>query len=110
MELLIYVMNKVELLDQLLEDFSKESEFRATIIDSMGMAHMLKDTGYFFSLRDLLNQSQENSKTILMVVKKESVEKAVRIIENNVGDLTEPDTGVVFTLPISYSKGIVKNN
>ncbi len=45
-----------------------------------------------------------------MVVKKESVEKAVRIIENNVGDLTEPDTGVVFTLPISYSKGIVKNN
>lgn len=108
MELLIYVMNKVDLLDQLLEDFSKEPEFRATIIDSMGMAHMLKDTGYFLSLRNLLNQSQVNSKTILMAVQKESIEKAVRIIENNVGDLTEPDTGVVFTLPISYSKGLVK--
>lgn len=108
MELLIYIMNKVDLLDQLLEDFSKEPEFRATIIDSMGMAHMLKDTGYFLSLRNLLNQSQVNSKTILMAVDKESVEKAVRIIENIVGDLTEPDTGVVFTLPISYSKGLVK--
>ena len=108
MELLIYVMNKVDLLDQLLEDFSKEPEFRATIIDSMGMAHMLKDSGYFLSLRNLLNQSQVNSKTILMAVEKESVEKAVRIIENLVGDLTDPDTGVVFTVPISYSKGLVK--
>ena len=109
MELLFYVMNKVDLLDDLLEDFSKEPEFRATIIDSMGMAHMLKDSGYFFNLRDLLNQSQVNSKTIMMALEKESVEKAVSIIENVVGDLTEPDSGVVFTVPISYAKGIVKN-
>ena len=109
MELLFYVMNKVDLLDDLLEDFSKEPEFRATIIDSMGMAHMLKDSGYFFSLRDLLNQSQVNSKTIMMALERENVEKAVEIIENIVGDLTDPDTGVVFTVPISYAKGIVKN-
>ena len=108
MELLFYVMNKVDLLDDLLEDFSHEPEFRATIIDSMGMAHMLKDSGYFFSLRDLLNQSQVNSKTIMMALEKESIEKAVSIIEKNVGDLTEPDTGVVFCVPISYAKGLVK--
>ena len=109
MELLFYVMSNVDVLDDLLEDFSQEPGFRATIIDSMGMAHMLNDSGYFFGgLRDLLNQSQVNSKTIMMVLEKDSVQKAVSIIEKNVGDLTEPDTGVVFTVPISYAKGIVK--
>ena len=68
MQLLFFVMNKVDELDHLLEDFSKEPEFRATIIDSMGMAHMLKDSGYFLSLRNLLNQSQVNSKTIMMAL------------------------------------------
>ena len=108
MQLLFFVMNDVDKLDQLLEDLSQEPEFRATIYDSMGMAHMLKDTGTFFSLRTLLNQSQVNSKTIMMALEEESIEKAVRIIEENVGDLEDPDTGVVFTVPVSYSKGIVK--
>ena len=108
MQLLFFVMNDVDKLDQLLEDLSQEPEFRATIYDSMGMAHMLKDTGTFFSLRTLLNQSQVNSKTIMMALEEESIEKAVRIIEENVGDLEDPDTGVVFTVPVSYSKGIIK--
>lgn len=109
MELLVYVMNHVELLDDLLEDFSKEDNFRATIIDSMGMAHMLKDTNYFLSLRNLLNQSQVNSKTILMALNDQDIDKAINIIENVVGSLDDPDTGVVFTLPISHCKGLIKN-
>ena len=109
MELLVYVMNHVELLDDLLEYFSKEDNFRATIIDSMGMAHMLKDTNYFLSLRNLLNQSQVNSKTILMALNDQDIDKAINIIENVVGSLDDPDTGVVFTLPISHCKGLIKN-
>lgn len=108
MELLILILNKVECLDNLLEDFSKESDFRATLIDSTGMAHMLKDSNYFFGLRNLLNDSRVNSKTIFMALKKERVTKAIEIIEKNIGDLDNPDTGIVFTLPISYMKGMVK--
>lgn len=108
MELLIFVMNKVDLLDDLLVRFSKHSNFRATVIDSSGMAHILKENGMFFGLRDLLNNSQVNSKTILMALDKNDVMTAVEEIENVVGDLESPDTGVVFTVPISYMKGMVK--
>lgn len=101
MELLVYITNRIELLDDLLERLSKESNFRATLIDSMGMAHILKDSNYFLSLRSLLNKSQVNSKTIIMALNSEDVDKAIEIIECVVGDLNDPDTGVVFTLPIS---------
>lgn len=109
MELLFFVMNNVEKLDQLLKDFSNENKFRATIIDSTGMARLLADHDYLFgSLRALLNNSQVTSKTIFMVLDHEDIDHAVQIIERNVGDLDEPNTGVVFTVPVSYVKGIVK--
>ena len=99
MELLVFVMNKVDLLDELLMKFSE---------DSSGMAHILKDTNLFFGLRDLLNNSQVNSKTILMALDNKDIMTAVDIIESVVGNLENPDTGIVFTLPISYMKGMVK--
>ena len=109
MELLFFVMNQIDKLDQLLKDLSNEKKFSATIIDSAGMARLLADHDYLFgSLRALLNNSQVNSKTIFMVLNHEDGEHAVQIIEKNVGNLDEPNTGVVFTVPVSYVKGIVK--
>lgn len=109
MELLFFIMNQIDKLDQLLKDLSNEKKFSATIIDSAGMARLLADHDYLFgSLRALLNNSQVNSKTIFMVLNHEDVEHAVQIIEKNVGNLDEPNTGVVFTVPVSYVKGIVK--
>ncbi len=108
MELLVYIMNHVDLLDELLENFSQEPNFRATIIDSAGMAHMLKDSNAFLSLRNLLNQSQVNSKTILMALEESDIDRAIEIIESVVGSLDNPDTGVVFTLPISRAKDLTK--
>lgn len=107
MDLLVYIMNKVEFLDQLLEDFSKEEDFRATVVDCQGMARLLmdKDNDVLLSLRNLLNDSKVNNKMIFMALKHERVEKAIEIIENLVGDLDSPDTGIVFTLPISFIKG-----
>ena len=72
MELLFFVMNQIDKLDQLLKDLSNEKKFSATIIDSAGMARLLADHDYLF------------------------------------GSLREPNTGVVFTVPVSYVKGIVK--
>ena len=43
MELLIYVMNKTEKLDQLLHVFSENNLTGATIINSTGMMHKLYD-------------------------------------------------------------------
>lgn len=109
MELLFFVMNKIDLLDDLMRDLMDGGIRGATVVDSTGMAHMLNDHNYIFgSLRQLLNQSRSQSKTIFMVCRHEEIEKIVGIIENLVGSLDNPDTGVVFTVPVSYTKGFVK--
>lgn len=107
MELLVYIMNKTDYLDVLLKRFSKENDFRATVVDSQGMAHLLieRDNDVLFNLRHLLNNSNVNNKMIFMALEHERIERAVEIIEETVGSLENPDTGVVFSLPISYIKG-----
>lgn len=110
MKLLVLVLNKVELLDELLEGFAKERISGATILNSLGMAHELYQSGYeddsfLGSLRALLEPEHEESRTVFAVLKEEEVDKAIRVIEGVVGDLSQPDTGIVFTLPVDFIKG-----
>ena len=112
MELLIYVMNKTEKLDQLLHVFSENNLTGATIINSTGMMHKLYDDDVdsykFLSLRNFFDPERKESKTIMMVVSEEQVELVTKIIEGVVGDLNQCDNGIVFTVPVNFSKGLNK--
>ncbi|WP_458863608.1 P-II family nitrogen regulator [Acidaminobacterium chupaoyuni] len=111
MKLMVLILNRVELLDDLLEKFMKEGISGATILQSRGMAHQLfsnasEDPGFLGSLKALLDPEREENLTILTVVKDEMVAHAVEVIEDVVGDLKRPDTGIVFTVPVDFMKGI----
>ena len=111
MKLLVFVLNKVEYLDELLEAFAAEKIGGATIFHSLGMAHELYHAGheedsFLGSLRAFLDPDREESRTIFTVVEDDQVEKTVGVIESIVGDLSRPDTGIVFTLPVDFIKGI----
>jgi hypothetical protein len=41
-----------------------------------------------------------------LVLKDEQIEKAKEIIRKTVGDLSKPDTAIVFTLPVLSAEGI----
>ena len=84
MRLLVFVLNRVECLDELLAELAESGIQGGTILNSTGMAN----------------------RTILIVLKEEQVEGAMRIIRRVVGDLSQPDTGVAFTLPIDFTEGI----
>ena len=111
MKLLVFVLNKVELLDELLEGFAEEKIGGATIFHSLRMARELSHAGheddrFLGSLRAFLDPDREESRTIFTVVEDSQVEKVVRVIESVVGSLSRPDTGIVFTLPVDFIKGL----
>ena len=109
MQLLILVLNRVELLDLILETLSEAGLRGGTILNSTGMARELskdEDYPFFGSLRMILDPEREESKTIFMALKKEDVPVAKKAIRSVVGDFTKPDTGVMFTLPIDDIEGI----
>lgn len=110
MQLLLIVLNKIEKLDELLETFLDKGFSGATIISSTGMVSELgkniENFPIFGSLRYLIDLDRKENKTVFMVLKDEQVEPAKKIVRDVVGDLTKPDTAVLFTLPILTAEGI----
>lgn len=107
-KLLILVLNKVDKLDKLLKEFASQHVTGATIVNSRGLARELMnkdELNIIGSFRQLLDVNRKESKTIFMVVKEEKVEQVVAIIENIVGSLDQPDTGILFTTPIDFIRG-----
>ena len=113
MQLLVLVLNKLEVLDELLTQMASAGISGATILNSTGMAttlvhHTEEDVPLFGILRKMLNPDREESKTIFTVLKEEQFETAKEIINRVTGGLSKPNTGIVFTLPINSVEGLVK--
>ena len=109
MKLLIIVLNKTECLERLLTSFGNNQIPGATIIDSRGMAQELEqfsDMDFMFSLRMLINPAHRENKTIFMVVPEDMVSKVSRIVNEVTGGLDQPDTGILFTVPIDHIEGL----
>ena len=111
MQLLVIVLNKVECLERVLEELEVNGIRGATIIDSKGMASELYDHDEFriiASLRLMLNPEHKQNKTIFMVVEDEKVALISKIVNRINGGFENPDTGILFTVPVSYAEGLIK--
>lgn len=108
MELVVIVLNKTDLLNELLSEFMDNNLSGATVLDSSGMGHLISNQFPMFAMfAELEEEKEKNSKTIFKVVGSiEEREKTVAIVENICGDLADPDTAIIFTIPVSYQKGI----
>ena len=114
MELLVFVLNDHEKLDAVLTELEHSGVAGGTVIDSTGMAKVLhhdeEDVLFFGAIRGILNSTtRAKSNTILMVIEKEQVQPAVNAIERVVGDLNHKNVGIVFTIPVGYTKGIQRH-
>ncbi|NLL05485.1 MAG: hypothetical protein GX270_06800 [Clostridiaceae bacterium] len=113
MKLLFLVLNRVEKLDDILTAFVNNNIKGATVIDSIGMARLLSskydddEISFLSSLRVFLKPEREKSNVIFTVIQDSQLETAVSAIESVVGDLSKEDTGVVFSVPVDFAKGIM---
>lgn len=108
MKLVVYVMNNTDLLDDFLRDLNDHGIHGATIINSTGMARKLienDDMKFIGTLKTLFDNPRVESHVILMALPDELVEVAYRVIDNVAGDLSKPNSGIAFTLPIETVKG-----
>ena len=114
MQLLIFVLNNEELLDDLLESFLEAGIKGATILESTGMVRELASSGnhhipIFGTLKLMLNEGRTHNRTIFVALEDSQVDTCIRCIKDVVGDLNKPDAGIVLTVPISRIEGF-KNN
>lgn len=111
MKLLVYVMNSVSLQEKFLLQLKERGIKGATIINSTGMGRVLadnEDRDIIGSLKFLFDNPRAESRTFLMALEEEQVAVVMNIIDEVAGDLSRPNSGIVFTLPIDQIKGYKK--
>jgi len=107
LKLLIIILNEDEYIEELLQAFVELDIRGATVIDSVGMGKIIsQNVPIFGGLRSLMEGSRPYNKTILTLVREEKVEEIVREYEKICGSLSSPGTGVLFTMPVDFAKGL----
>jgi len=109
MKLLIFVLNKEELLDEVLAAYVEAGIPGATIIDSEGMGRFLTyEVPLFADFKDFMKGNKPYNKTIFSVIRNEkNIPRLEKLLDSICGGLDEPGTGILFTLPVDYVRGLV---
>jgi nitrogen regulatory protein P-II 1 len=108
MTLLVFICNRPDKLEEILEGFVEIGVTGATIIDTVGMGRLLSsEVPIFAGFRTMFRGATVVNKTILSVVEDPAkIDEAYEIIVEAVGSLQDPGAGIFFTIPIENVKGL----
>ena len=108
MQLLIAVINQEEKLDEILSGFLELGVTGATLINSEGMGHFLAhDVPIFAGITELAGRSRPRNYTLFSVIREpEKVDAVIALLQKVCGNLEDPATGIVFTVPIARCVGL----
>lgn len=112
MKLLILILKQTELISDLNEELKNIGIHHGTIIDGRSMTNGLRpwsDDSIILGgvLRRAKNfEYNEECKVLMFVLRQEQLRPAEEVIENVIGDITKPNTAVMFTVPIDFAEGL----
>lgn len=111
-ELLVIILDDLERLPQLLESLQKAGVTGATLLSSIGgyrASNWLQEIG-LSGLAKMFGASELKRRTILAVVDAESMDAAIAAAEQAVGGFGRPNSGILFTMPVTRVIGIHKRH
>ena len=110
MQLLVLIIKNNSLVEVVIKKLAKSGVRGGTILDGTGMAQELvnmEDLPIFGMLRSLLaDENKATSKVMLFVLRDEQIAEIRGIIKNLIGSLDEPNTGIMFSVPINDVEGL----
>jgi nitrogen regulatory protein P-II 1 len=109
LKLLVFILNKEEYLEAVLEAYIEAGITGATLLDSEGMGRFLAyEVPIFAGFKEFMKGNKPYNKTILSVVHSTAVvERLKKLIDEIVGDLANPGTGIMFTVPVDWAAGLL---
>lgn len=105
--MVFFVLNDTTFLEQILKAWNDLGFAGATIVDSAGQHKcQQKHIPMRFSFGGSTSTEICNTTLFLIVETRKQVKQCLEAIENVVGDLNKPDTGVFCAWPLSITKGV----
>ena len=112
MQLFVHITNHEENVAPIFKQLIEVGIQGATVVDCQGMLTTLSECStedappIFGSLRQFINPCRQNNKMIMVVLKDEDIPTVKEIVHHVAGDLKQPNTGILFTLPIMNWEGV----
>lgn len=109
MQLLILILKKVELMDKIMKHLAKVGVSGGTVLKGAGMAKSLAnmdDLPMFGMLRRILDEEVLESSNVMLFVLRDEQVMSTRETIKKVIDLNVPNTGIMFSIPITYVEGL----
>jgi nitrogen regulatory protein P-II 1 len=102
-QLLVYVLNAPDYLDDVLAAFLEANITAATVLESQGIGGLLsRDMPIFASFRHLLTGSRPYSYTIVApVIDGEAVEEVIALLRDVLAEAAPEDRGFLVSVPIA---------
>ena len=101
MEMLVAVLNRQEHVKPVLRGLLDLGISGATVLRSSGMGRTLSDEVPIFGRQMIMGQDVFNTTIFSVIEEEELVSASIDVISRIVGDLNQPGTGFLFTVPVS---------
>jgi nitrogen regulatory protein PII len=117
MKLILFVLHDSEKLRELLDAWKDAGASGATVLFSTGLGRIRQsvalrdDLPLMPSLEDFLPRIERLSRTVFTMIDDEVVvEKVIAATQSVVGDLNQPDRGLLMVLPVAQVYGLRQHN
>ncbi|MCD7775012.1 MAG: hypothetical protein LUG85_04575 [Clostridiales bacterium] len=111
MQLLVLILTKTECMPLIVSGLVGAGLGDPTVINCEGALNVIDKSNVepppiFGGLRYMIHQGKKESKMMMVVLKDDQVAKAKKLIDETVGGIKNPNTGIIFTVPVSDVDGL----
>ncbi|MGA2379809.1 MAG: P-II family nitrogen regulator [Spirochaetia bacterium] len=106
MKLLFIVLNSAEKLEEVLEGLIETGVTGATVVDSVGMGHIIEDVPLFAGMRSLFRAARPRNNMIFSVVDDSQAPEVLDVLDKILDCAHGKGRGIAFTLPIDSAIGV----
>ena len=109
MKLLFIVLNSTEKLEEVLEGLIEVGVTGATVVDSVGMGHIIEDVPLFAGMRNVFRAAKPRNNMIFSVVTDTQAAETMQVMDKILDCAHSRGKGIAFTLPIDSAIGVCRD-
>jgi nitrogen regulatory protein P-II 1 len=106
MKLLLIVLNSAEKLEEVLEGLIETGVTGATVVDSVGMGHIIEGVPLFAGMRSVFRAARPQNRMIFSVVDDAQAPEVMDILSKILDSSNTLGSGIAITLPIDSAIGV----
>ena len=109
MKLLFIVLNSSDKIEDVLEGLIEVGVTGATVVDSVGMGHIIEGVPLFAGMRNVFRSAKPHNNIIFSVITDSQAGETMKVLDSILGCSLKERKGIAFIMPIESAIGVCKD-